>query len=179
MRVERLKPIPLLFSLLSFLYFFFCHYVSLSADIIIYPRKIFFSKVKNLSFTAPYSNSFFVENFYFDFSKIWLRVSLNAKVRENRSFRKHRFKLEDPSSQSFMRNQNLSRYWLFRTARNHKIPHYAKEPIPSKLTNTQSVEIQYPSSNPCQKQKIFKTTHVRKHLKFSKNLKGVDVYLNI
>jgi hypothetical protein len=102
-----------------------------------------------------------------------------AKVRENRSFREHRFKLEDPSSQSFMCNQNLSRYWLFRTARNHKIPHYAKEPIPSKLTNTQSVEIQYPSSNPCQKQKIFKTTHVRKHLKFSKNLKGVDVYLNI
>jgi hypothetical protein len=27
--------------------------------------------------------------------------------------------------------------------------------------------------------KIFKTTHIRKHLKFSKNLKNVDVYLNI
>jgi hypothetical protein len=85
-----------------------------------------------------------------------------AKVRENRSFREHRFKLEDPSSQSFMCNQNLSRYWLFRTARNHKIPHYAKEPIPSKLTNTQGVERGYSIPNPHQKQKILKTIHFRK-----------------
>jgi len=63
-----------------------------------------------------------------------------AKVRENRSSRKHRFKLEDPSSQSLMLNQNLSRYWLFRTARNHKIPHYAKKPIPSKLTKHKALK---------------------------------------
>jgi hypothetical protein len=38
-------------------------------------------------------------------------------------------------------NQNLSRYWLFLTVRNQKIPHYEKEPILSKLTYTQGVEI--------------------------------------
>jgi len=59
-------------------------------------------------------------------------------------------------------NQNFSRYWLFRTARNHKIPHYAKEPIPSKLTNTQGVERGYSIPNPHQKQKILKTIHFRK-----------------
>ncbi len=45
---------------------------------------------------------------------------------------------------------------------NPKIPLNAKEPIPSKLTNTQGVEIEYPSQNQHQKQKISKTTHVRK-----------------
>jgi hypothetical protein len=62
--------------------------------------------------------------------------------------------------------------------RNQKISHYEKEPILSKLTCTQGVEIdQKPQSAP--EAKIFNTTHVRKNLKFLKNLKGVDVYLNI
>ena len=38
-------------------------------------------------------------------------------------------------------NQNFSRYWLFLTVRNQRIPHYEKEPILSKLTYTQGVEI--------------------------------------
>ncbi len=45
--------------------------------------------------------------------------------------------------------------------KSHKIPHYVKEPIPSKLINLQGVEIEFPSQKQHQKQKIFKTTHVR------------------
>ncbi len=43
-----------------------------------------------------------------------------------------------------------------------KMPLNAKEPIPSKLINKQGVEIEFPSRKQRQKQKIFKTTHVRK-----------------
>ncbi len=49
-----------------------------------------------------------------------------------------------------------------RCEKSHKIPLNAKEPIPSKLINIQGVEIEFPSSKHYQKQKIFKTTHVRK-----------------
>ncbi len=49
-----------------------------------------------------------------------------------------------------------------RREKSHKIPHNAKEPIPSKLINIQGVEIEFPSPKQLQKQKIFKTTHLRK-----------------
>ncbi len=70
-------------------------------------------------------------------------------------------------------NQNFSRYWLFLTVRNQRIPHYEKEPILSKLIYIQGVEIGLKATI-CTRSKIFKTRHVRKNLKFSKNLKGVS-----
>ncbi len=74
-RVKRLKPIPLLFSLLSFLYFVLCHFFFCFLCLFECwcnhsPPKNIYSKIKNLLFTAPYSNSFFVENFY-QFISIW------------------------------------------------------------------------------------------------------------
>jgi hypothetical protein len=69
-----------------------------------------------LLFTAPYSNSFFAENFYFDFSKIWCwnyKFPWYAKVRENRLFRKRWLKLEYSTSQTlFLSIKNFSSYWL-------------------------------------------------------------------
>jgi len=133
--------------------------------------RILFKTLKNLKILKKVSRFLDYPNLLRFFKNMMLKNSFYlcnnkypwyAKVRENRSFREHRFKLEDPSPQSFMCNQNFSRYWLFRTARNHKIPHYAKEPIPSKLTNTQGVERGYSIPNPYQKQKILKTIHFRK-----------------
>ncbi len=65
-----------------------------------------------------------------------------------------------------------------RCEKSHKIPPNAKEPIPSKPINIQGVEIELPSQKQYQKQKIFKTTQ-ETFKKILKNLKGIDVYLNI
>jgi hypothetical protein len=62
--------------------------------------------------------------------------------------------------------------------KNQKIPHYERKPILSKLIYTQGVEIDLKATI-YTRSKNFQTTHIRKHLKFSKNLKDVDVYLNI
>ncbi len=67
-------------------------------------------------FTAPYSDSFFAENFYFDFSKIWCwnyEFPWYAEVRENRLPRKRCLKLEYSISQThFLSIINFSSYWL-------------------------------------------------------------------
>jgi len=85
-----------------------------------------------------------------------------------------RFESTDSSSKTrvhsplFCQSKFFQLLIIPRREKSHKIPPNAKEPIPSKPINIQGVEIEIPSQKRHQKQKIFKTTHVRKHLKFSK-----------
>ena len=108
----------------------------------------------------------------YDVEKIFCIISLYAKVRENRSFRKCRLKLEYPSSQTLLLSIKIFQLLIYFAL--WEIPQDASQcegnqPLQNKSTD-KALKSNFQVESSTVKQKIFKTTHVRKRYIIEKSL---------